>query len=141
MAEPEKASEAKLDEYIDATVNASIDATGVEHVREALQLIKDGLWPTHEQALRLLALRRYLRYQFDNGATSIHDKWAWTAREAETKLTEEPAKTLMANAETVRTNFAQHNKGYSLALSPLRPLRSQVELWNKNKTVQTAGAY
>jgi hypothetical protein len=132
--------EEKLDEYIVATVDASIDATGVQHVREALQLIKDGLWPTHEQALRLAALRRYLRFQKDNGRTSIHDSWAWTARESNTKLTEEPARTLMANAETVQRTFAISNKGYTLALSPLRPLAKQVELWNKNVGVQGAAA-
>jgi hypothetical protein len=113
----EQTPEEKLDEYIDATVAAAIDATGIEHVREALQLIKDGLWPTHEQALRLLALRRYMRFQVEKAkATAIHDSWAWTAREAVTKLTEEPSKTLMASAETVQRTFAASNKGYTLAL-------------------------
>jgi hypothetical protein len=42
-------------EYINATVNGAIDATGVGHVKEALQLIASGLWPAHERALRLMA--------------------------------------------------------------------------------------
>jgi D-alanyl-D-alanine carboxypeptidase len=132
--------EEKLDEYIVATANTSINGTDVQHVREALQLIANGLWPTLEQALRLAALRRYLRFQKDNGSGSIHDKWAWTAREADQRLKEEPAKTLMANAATVQRTFAQNNKTYTLALSPLRSLAKQVELWNKNFGVQIAAA-
>jgi hypothetical protein len=84
------------------------------------------------------ALRRYLRFQREKGSTSIHDSWAWTARDSEQFLKEEPAKTLMANAATVQRTFAQSNKGYTLALSPLRPLAKQVELWNKNTGVQSA---
>jgi hypothetical protein len=86
-----------------------------------------------------MALRRYLRYQDQKGATGIHDNWAWTARDAEQKLKLEPAKGLIAKAETVLRNFAAHNKGYTLALSPLRSLAKQVELWNKNTDVQNIG--
>jgi len=136
----EAATDEKLDDYINATANGAIDPTGVEHVKEALRLIAGGLWPAHERALRLMALRRYLRYQGQKGATSIHDNWAWTAREAEQNLKLEPAKGLMTKAEAVRRNFAENNKGYTLALSPLRPLAKQVELWNKNTDVQSIGA-
>jgi hypothetical protein len=38
----EAATEEKLDEYINATVNGAINATGVEHVKEALQLIANA---------------------------------------------------------------------------------------------------
>jgi hypothetical protein len=136
----EQKPEKKLDEYIVATLNTSIDGTAVGHVREALQFVADGLWPTHEQALRLAALRRYLRFQRDNGSTSIHDHWAWTSREADQLLKEEPAKTLMTNAVTVQRTFAQNNRTYTLALSPLRSLAKQVELWNKNSGLQTGAA-
>ena len=59
----EAATDEKLDDYINATANGAIDPTAVEHVKEALRLIAGGVWPTHERALRLMALRRYLRYQ------------------------------------------------------------------------------
>lgn len=137
MAEP--TPEEKLDAYINGTVDAAISANAVQLVREALQLIANGLWPTHERALRLAALRRYLRFQ-NRDNKSIRDHWTWTAAEARQRLNEEPARTLVARARVVQRTFAENNAGYWLDISPVRSLARQVTLWNDNASIRTAAA-
>ena len=128
----------KLEEYILETVTRKIAALALIQVREALQLIANAR-PAEPQALRLAALRRYLRFQNVENR-DIHASWAWTAREAEQRSREEPALTLMTRAQAVQVAFARNNPTYSLALSPVRSLASQVSLWNGNPGVQAAAS-
>jgi hypothetical protein len=107
-----------------------------DQVREALRLIAErGSDRAPPIALQLLALRRYLRV----GDSKLETNWSWTAEEAKRQETEEPGKTLYAEAEKVRAAFAKDNPGYTLALSPIRGLEKQVKLWNENTSIHQAG--
>lgn len=129
----------KLEAYLLGTVNQSIRPTAQAQVQEALRQIGRGLWPSHSQALRLAALRRYLRFQ-NLDHKDIHDSWAWTPAQAQSLIKNEPAKTLLARAKVVQEAFAAANPGCTLALSSVRSLESQVQKWNGNTGVRLAAA-
>jgi hypothetical protein len=126
------------DDKVKTYVKAAIElfSSGKDEVEEALHLI--GMTATHAAdalPIQLLAVRRYLRV----GGKSIEANWSWTIEEAREKVSEEPGKTLYAEAEKVRRAFAAQNPGYSLAVSPIRSLERQVALWSQNSTVRVAG--
>jgi hypothetical protein len=79
-------------------------------------------------------LRRYLRL----GGKKVHANWAWTAEQPEQYLKQGTGKLVAGEAAKVQENFAASNPGFSLAISPLRSLKSQVSLWNRNNVVQQA---
>lgn len=106
-----------------------------KQVEEALALIETIDSRADPQPAKLLALRRYLRL----GGAKVVAQWAWTAEETLAKSKEGTTKLLYDEAAKVQTKFAEQNVGCSLAVSPLRDLRKQVGLWNKNNTIQQAG--
>jgi hypothetical protein len=125
---------AKLERYMTAIVDTFGD--GQKQVKEALGLIQRNAPPTVEaQPRRLLALRRYLRM----GGKQVVAQWTWTPEEAAEKMKSGPVRQLMQLAEAVQLRFAEHNHGFSLAISPLRSLERQVEKWHGNATVRDAG--
>jgi hypothetical protein len=124
----------KLQGYMDATVLTLVD--GREQVTTGLQMIAGALKNKGDpQPIQLLALRRYLRI----GGRAIRANWSWTEAEARGKAEQEPTKSLYAEADRVIAIFREKNPGYSLALSPVRSLERQIELWNGNATVHQAG--
>jgi len=65
--------------------------------------------------------------------------WTWSEAEFSARMTQEPTKTLYAQAAKAQTAFAAANSGYSLIISPLRSVAEQVRLWCGNSTVLQAG--
>jgi D-alanyl-D-alanine carboxypeptidase len=84
---------------------------------------------------KLLAVRKYLR----NGDAGLVANWTWSESEFSTRMSQEPTKTLYAEAGKAQSAFASANGGYSLAISPLRSLAKQVALWCGNDGIFTAG--
>lgn len=124
-----------LDKYIAAAADTFPLAT--QEVNDALDLIETFIKPNQNaQALKLLALRRYLRL----GGATVQAHWAWTAQEAERFRHQGAFKLLLDEADKVKARFAAANPGYVLRTSPLRSLARQVRLWNGNSSVQRAAA-
>jgi hypothetical protein len=68
--------------------------------------------------LQLLAARKYLR----NGDASVAANWAWTEAEQASKKTQEPAKTLYAEAEKARAAFGCGQPGiHAQSLAAAQP--------------------
>jgi hypothetical protein len=127
MADP------KIEAYMMAVAGSFSD--GKDEVTSALALIAENIPSGRDaQAVQLLALRRYLRL----GGKKVHANWAWTAEQAEQYLKQGTGKLVADEAAKVQENFAASNPGFSLAISPLRSLKSQVSLWNRNNVVQQA---
>lgn len=125
--------DAKIAAYMAAIVAEMGD--GKRQVEGTLALIETIDGRADPQPAKLLALRRYLRL----GGTKVVARWAWTAEETLAKSKEGTTKLLYDEAAKVQTKFAEQNSACSLTVSPLRDLRKQVGLWNKNNTVQQAG--
>ena len=127
-------SDKKLEAYIAITADRFVE--GHDEVADALGRIKvhcpRGRNPL---ALQLLALRRYLRL----GGERVHAQWAWTMEEQRHFSQIGEAKLLMDEARKAQANFALRNPGYTLVVSPLRSLESQVIKWDTNDTVTNAG--
>ena len=104
---------------------------------DALALITEHIGnPSASLSFRLLAMRRYLRI----GGHRVVTQWAWTAEETEMRRTSGAAKELYELANRTTEIFAQSNPGFHLAISPLRDLERQVQLWVSNESVKNAGA-
>jgi hypothetical protein len=129
------ANAAKVSKYVDGVVQ--LLTSSKEEVEEALKLIADGVSnPSTSLAMRLLALRRYLRI----GQARVVAQWAWTAEQTAQKMSSGDGKLLYELAATTQRAFTQQNQGYQLAISPLRSLSRQIELWITNATVQSSSA-
>lgn len=131
-------ADAKLQAYMDAAVLTIAD--GQAQVTAALGMIRTAPQTkgVDAQPVQLLALRRYLRIVGKNKSLSAN--WSWTDAEAKAAGNSEPTKTLYAEADKVRAVFATNNLGYRLAVSPVRSLERQVQLWNDNTTVHQAAS-
>ena len=125
-----------VDAYLTATVNQVIAATARADVADALNQIGQRAHFSEAQGLQVLALRRYLRLQMRH--VDIHQRWAWTPEQARARATTGKAKLLMEEAAKAQVAFAKSNPGYSLAISPLRSLERQIELWVGNLTAKAA---
>jgi hypothetical protein len=123
--------------YIDAVIGQSIQPDSRREVRDALRLIENLRGHVDGQALRLLALRRYLRIQ-DLQGKHLHAGWAWTPEQTKRLSNTGSAKVLMDEAAKVQHKFAAQNPGYTLAISPIRSLLRQVQTWSTNPTGQAA---
>ncbi|HWJ05912.1 MAG TPA: hypothetical protein VNS57_08995 [Steroidobacteraceae bacterium] len=90
----------------------------------------DGLGP------RLLALRAYLR-----AGASLQQRWSWTDRQIANHETSPLRHALEVEIDRVRIAFETANPGYTLWVNPrVRSLEVQLEGWNTNASVATAGA-
>jgi hypothetical protein len=127
----------KVEAYLSATVRQVIAATARADVEDALRQVGQAAHFARSQALRALALRRYLRMQNRQGI-NIHSRWAWTPEQAKELSGTGKAKLLMEQAAKAQEAFLKSNPGYSLAVSPLRSVERQVELWNGNLSVNAA---
>lgn len=125
--------DAKVRVYMQAVVDGLLEAK--DEVRQALGLIGTK-YARHDDplAVQLLAVRRYLRIERKLGSI-----WTWSREEAKTRMSEEPCKTLFAEAHKVVNAFETQNPGYSLGITPIRSLEKQASLWCKNSTVHRAG--
>jgi D-alanyl-D-alanine carboxypeptidase len=127
------ADDVKVEAYLTATV-ALISAGRVE-IEGALCLIRDEVKNTHMSlAMRLLALRRYLRM----GSSKVVAQWAWTAEQTRMNMGSGGGKRLYELAARTQVIFSEKNQGYRLSVSPLRSLQKQAHLWVINNSVQTA---
>jgi|GEM_PF-713472 hypothetical protein len=90
----------------------------------------DGLGP------RLLALRAYLR-----AGTAVQRRWSWTDAQIANYEASSSRHALEAEIDRVRAAFETANPGYTLWVNPrVRSLEVQLEGWNTNDSVATAGA-
>jgi hypothetical protein len=128
----------KIEWYLTTIAGWSIRPSARADVAEALRQIGQAALMKYAQALRLLALRRYLRLQ-EIYQVDLHSIWPWTAEQARENLTAGPARLLMAEAGRVQATFARNNPGYALGLSPPRSLERQVELWKDSADARSAG--
>src|SRR5262249_44729870 len=111
----------KLDVYADA-----IARTLPAKVQVALQKIGN---PARE----LLALRRYVRK-----AKGLDAQWVWSDEQIKAYEASPWAVQVNAEIDKVKKKFAELNPGYTLAVSPIRDLKKQISLWNRNNTVHLA---
>src|SRR5262247_397001 len=111
----------KLTAYYDVVAN-SFPA----NVREALRMIGSPL------AVQLLALRRYIRK-----AKDLQKQWVWSDERIKAYAARQP-EPLGSQIKLVREKFTELNPGYSLGISPIRNLKSQVDKWKANATVAEA---
>jgi hypothetical protein len=82
-------------------------------VVDALGRIERAARMEHQQSLRLLALRRYLRLQ-DRDHVDLHAIWSWTDEQVQDSLREGTGRDLMNEAARVQAAFARCNPGYTL---------------------------
>lgn len=130
--------DAKVDAYIHMVAGWVIRQSARSEVADALARIERAATLQHQQSLRLLALRRYLRLQ-DRDHVDLHAIWAWSAEQVSASLADGTGRDLMHEAARVQAAFARDNPGYTLRISPPRSLARQVELWVASSSAQAAG--
>ena len=113
--------EAKLDLYRNAVAQ-----TFSPEVQEALRKID-------RPALQLLALRRYIRL-----GPSLETKWVWSAQQLAEYEASPRGRLMSLEIKKVKEKFAELNPGYGLGTSGAHELARQVDLWNRNRIVNTA---
>lgn len=129
----------RVEAYIIPIASRLIHETGRDGVAEALRLIEGEARLPDKQALRLLALRRYLRIQ-DNDRVELRSIWSWTEEQVRESLRNGTARDLMDEAARVQAVFAADNPGYTLTVSPPRSLARQARLWATSDSARLAGA-
>ena len=128
----------RVEAYISMVAGWSIRQTAQRDVAEALSGIQREAMIEFKQALRVLALRRYLRLQ-ERDRIDLHSIWPWSEEQVQESLRDGAARDLMNEAGRVQVTFARSNPGYTLGLSPPRSLASQVHAWVISASAQVAG--
>lgn len=97
------------------------------HVRKTLQSIPS-------QSRRLLALSCYLRR-----IEEIPEGWSWTSQQVSAFKKTSEYKQMLADIDSVRTQFAARNPGYTLSVTiEARSLETQISKWNSVSSVGRA---
>jgi hypothetical protein len=130
--------DAKVEAYIRMVAGWVIRQAARPDVADALDRIERAARIQHQQSLRLLALRRYLRLQ-DREHVDLHSIWSWSEDQVRDSLREGAGRDLINEATRVQAAFARNNPGYTLGVSPPRSLARQVQLWVTSFSAQTAG--
>jgi hypothetical protein len=118
----------KIDAYIGMVAGWVIRQAARPGVADALARIERAARIQHQQSLRVLALRRYLRLQ-DRDHVDLSSIWTWSNDQAQASLRDGSGRDLMNEAARVQAAFARNNPGYTLGVSPPRSLARQVRLW------------
>jgi hypothetical protein len=85
---------------------------------------------------RLLALRSYLR-----SGQNLAERWSWSDGQIAAYAGSQEQQDMQREIERVREAFAAINPGYELWVNPqVRSLDTQLQNWNTNASVETAGA-
>jgi hypothetical protein len=110
---------------------ARVDA----YVRETAVLLEPPIVDTLERiettALRLLALRSYLR----TGANAA-ERWSWSQEQIDAFVKTQEYRRVIAEVGEVKARFEAKNPGYTLyANTEVRSLDIQVQRWNENPGV------
>lgn len=134
----------KLGWYLATIVKTQVRPSAAPLVSDALERIGTTAPLLHQQALQLLALRRYLRLQ-NRENRDLASIWSWTLEQVNTSLnasnpdgTAGLARRLMNEAGRVQRAFAAANPGHTLGISPPRDLERQVTLWNASLDARLA---
>jgi hypothetical protein len=113
---------AKVDRYF-AAIAVTLDA----RPREVLRRI-----PNRQR--RMLAVTEYLRRH-----DQVDTLWTWTAQEGRRYRLSRHYRRAMSEVRQVRRAFAGLNPGYVLVTDTnVRPLRTQVVFWNRERSVAAA---
>lgn len=127
----------KVDAYIRMVAGWVIRQAARPGVADALARIERAARIQHQQSLRLLALRRYLRLQ-DRDHVDLRSIWTWSNDQVQASMRDGTGRVLMNEAARVQAAFARNNPGYTLGVSPPRSLARQVELWVDSSSAQAA---
>lgn len=85
---------------------------------------------------RLVALRSYLR-----SSQNLASRWSWTEQQIRAFEGSAEQRDLHAEIERVRAAFIAANPGYEIWVNPqVRSLDVQIDHWNSNASVESAGA-
>lgn len=128
----------RVEAYIRMIAGWVIRQAARPDVADVLSRIERAARIPHQQSLRLLALRRYLRLQ-DRDHVDLHSIWSWSEDQVRESLRQGAGRDLMSEAARVQSAFARNNPGYTLGVSPPRSLARQVQLWVTSSSAQTAG--
>jgi hypothetical protein len=127
-----------VEAYIRMIASWGIRIPAQPNVADALGRIERAAPILHQQSLRLLALRRYLRMQ-DVKHVDLHTIWTWGDDRVKESIHHGTGRDLMNEARRVQDSFARNNPGYTLGVSPPRSLDRQVQLWVTSSSARTAG--
>ena len=118
------------------TADETIDACIVDVGSELDARATAALQRVQGTGRQLLALRSYLRSRLD-----LVERWSWTDDQIHAYKTSAEQQDLIREIDRVREAFVAANPGYELWVNPqVRSLDVQLENWNNNVSVESAGA-